>query len=197
MSTASDKLKALLAKKSAAKAVVPFHQPSAPVTKEDTVNKIAALRKKAAGIAEAKSKVIGKSSTKKLVPMPAKKLVPETTTTAIQEDTAAQGVLAKFNATDEMHQIDGFNADIFMDNLESLSDSIIAKAPNIGEYLHLIHRNLSKYPELTHLLEDEQIGIVVSGLLKLTNTELAIKATKVKGTKKSAPISIDMAQALF
>lgn len=183
MSTAQDKLKALLAKKKGLPTSTPSQESTPTVSNTpatlSTKDKIAALRAK-------------KSSTSvTLTAVPTEAQVPEVA------DPTIEGVLTKFKATDEMYQIDGFDPDIFMDALEKLETNVVAKAPGIGEYLQGIHRNLSKYPELMHLLDDEQIHIVVSGLLAQTNTELAIKATKTKSTKKSAPITLDMAEALF
>lgn len=199
MMSAQDKLKALLASKKKAPAVstsVPIvptksvpEQGSQPIESSSPSTQVPAVVSAADKLAAIRAK---KASTKTaLVQVPTESQVPEVA------DPIIEGVITKFQATDEMYQIDGFDPDLFMDNLEKLNAEIEAKAPGIGEYMQGIHRNLSKYPELMHLLEDDQIAVVVSGLLKQTNTELAIKATKTRSTKKSTPITIQMAEELF
>lgn len=115
--------------------------------------------------------------------------------TAQVEDSEAE-LLRKFTATEEMHLIDDFSPDLFMRELASLDQEIKNNAPGITSYLRAILNNLKKYEELTHLLNDEQIAIITSGLLKKTNTDMASLATKKKGGKK-IPMTIDEATALF
>ncbi len=61
---------------------------------------------------------------------------------------------------------------IFSKILE-LQQKLQAAAPNYEHLLHTIHMMLQKDPDLTHLLSEEQIGVVVAGLCKRKNIVIA------------------------
>ncbi len=157
-----------------------------------------------------KKKVGNKSAVVPTVPLTTpttavkKKVLPLPTVSKAQEQaqqevavTEKETFTKNFTPTDEMYQIAKFDPDSFMSSLSSLQDQLLANAPGMPSYLRQIHQNLKQYPELTHLLDDSQIKIIVSGLLKKTNTDMAAVATKKRGSKKSAPLSESMCQELF
>ena len=81
--------------------------------------------------------------------------------------------------------------------IAELSDALLTAHPMLPVLLRTIHTQLRKDPELVTLLADEDIGVIVSGLMRQTNTELVIgkeKATKSETAatkKKLVGISVD------
>jgi hypothetical protein len=72
--------------------------------------------------------------------------------------------------------------------LQQLDEMLESQAPGIKNYLLEINEDLRQYPDLVHLLNDEQIRPIYSALRAVTNTVITAKAAKankeVKGTKK-------------
>lgn len=72
--------------------------------------------------------------------------------------------------------------------LSTLDEMLEAQAPGLKNYLLEINEDLRQYPDLVHLLNDEQIKPIYSALRAVTNTVITAKAAKatkeVKGTKK-------------
>lgn len=72
--------------------------------------------------------------------------------------------------------------------LSILDEMLEAQAPGLKNYLLEINEDLRQYPDLVHLLTDEQIKPIYSALRAVTNTVITAKAAKankeVKGTKK-------------
>lgn len=95
-------------------------------------------------------------------------------------EIAADNVLLAVH--EDMKTIEGFNPDVFVTLLPKLASEIEAKAPGVGRYLEEINKNLTKYQELTHLLNDDQLSVITSGLFYLTDTTMLVAATK-KGSK--------------
>src|SRR6266404_3026500 len=63
-------------------------------------------------------------------------------------------------------------------------EAIMLRAdPNLPGHLAAIHRNLSRYEELNHLLTDDQIHKLMKGQSQVTGT--VIVATVAKSTKSS------------
>ena len=77
------------------------------------------------------------------------------------------------------------------DKIRDLDASIKATHPTMPKLLHDIWGTLQTYPECVTLLEESQIEIVISGLEKLVDTDLAAITLKsaVKGTKSKTPVS--------
>lgn len=92
-----------------------------------------------------------------------------------------------FKVPDNLKEVEGLNAELFMANLLSVEEGVKASGENIQDYLRLIHANLVQYPELTHILNDEQIAIIVQGFLKESNTQ--IKVATQRGAKSMAKIT--------
>ena len=67
-----------------------------------------------------------------------------------------------------------------LDQIEGLRVSISKSLPNYEHLLHTIHQSLLKNPDTVHLLSEEQIGIICSGLSKKTGVVIAAKEAKKK-----------------
>lgn len=70
--------------------------------------------------------------------------------------------------------------------LQALDEALLAQAPTIRNHLQDINDNLREFPDLVHLLTDEQIRPIYSALRAHTNVEIAARASKAKGPKTSA-----------
>lgn len=72
-------------------------------------------------------------------------------------------------------------------DIESL---LLIRDPLLAGHLQAIHKNLSQYDELVHLLSDAQISQLMAGQLQQTGTVLvAAKTTKASITKQAKGIS--------
>ncbi len=129
-------------------------------------------------------------------PTPTPSATPSTgATTTIKHQaalpTAVPELLTKVSP--EMSKLEAFDTAKFVANMASLHTALEAKAPGIAGYLRDINRNLNQYQELTHLLNDEQIGVIVSGLLFMSDTQIAT----VKATSKRGALDMTDLEALF
>ena len=128
-----------------------------------------------AGTAIAPSAAVAALLANKLVTVPKESAIEPT-----EVEIAADNVLLAVH--EDMKTIEGFNPDLFVTLLPKLASEIEAKAPGVGRYLEEINKNLTKYQELTHLLNDDQLSVITSGLFFLTDTTMLVAATK-KGSK--------------
>lgn len=62
--------------------------------------------------------------------------------------------------------------------IADLQAKIIEAHPMMPSILSVIHKNLQEDPELVTLLDESEIQVIVSGLLKQTNINITTKATK-------------------
>lgn len=69
--------------------------------------------------------------------------------------------------------------------IETLKHQLEQNAPGYESLLHTIHVALVKDESLSHLLKEEQIGIIVAGLSKKKNIIIA-EATKTSTRAKTA-----------
>lgn len=70
------------------------------------------------------------------------------------------------------------------EKLAFLDSQLKASTPNISTLLREIHTVLKNDPDVVTLLTEEECSILVRGLKKQTNTEIATSALK-SGAKKS------------
>lgn len=71
-----------------------------------------------------------------------------------------------------------------------LQEKLQQQAPGYESLLHTIHSNLSKDPDLVHLLTNEQIGIICLGLQKRTGVEMSkIEAKKKTSSKEKVSLA--------
>ena len=83
-----------------------------------------------------------------------------------------------YEVPEELRKIEGLNAELFMANLLSVEQGVKSSGENIQDYLRLIHANLTQYPELTHLLNDEQIALIVQGFIYESKEQVAVAAKR-------------------
>lgn len=80
-------------------------------------------------------------------------------------------------------------ADQIVARISKLQEMLQVQSPGYESLLHEIHVTLFKDQALTHLLTEEQIGVIVAGLSKKKNIVIAAGMSKAK--KKAADISVD------
>ena len=66
------------------------------------------------------------------------------------------------------------------EQIASLQGALLSAHPTLPTLLRTIHKNLREDPELVTLLSEEEIGVIVSGLKKQTNTEISASVLKTK-----------------
>lgn len=78
------------------------------------------------------------------------------------------------------------------EKVAQLQEQLLTNHPQIPVLLRTIHTQLRKDPELVTLMTPEEIGIVVSGLKRQTNTEITTAVVKKSASTKSLKkISVD------
>lgn len=73
------------------------------------------------------------------------------------------------------------NAASFQQQLTTLQEELQKQLPGYENSLHRIHRTLAEDPALLHILKPEDIGVVVAGLKKKTNTVIVEDMVKKRG----------------
>jgi hypothetical protein len=71
-------------------------------------------------------------------------------------------------------------------HLEEVEKLLLARDPAIKGHLAEIHKNLIQFEELTHLLTDEEIGVLMAGQQIQTDTTLLTEAKKASKSRTSA-----------
>lgn len=71
------------------------------------------------------------------------------------------------------------------EKIAQLSTALLEAHPRIPVLLKEIHTHLRTDPEIVTLLKEEEIQVVVNGLKKQTNTEIATAILKSSSSKKS------------
>lgn len=72
-------------------------------------------------------------------------------------------------------------AELLSMKVAEIQEAILSAHPSLPLLLQQIHRNLKADPEQVTLLTEEQIGVIVNGLSKQTQTSIATSV----GTKKT------------
>ena len=67
--------------------------------------------------------------------------------------------------------------------LTSLENALKTNDPKMPEHLKNIHKTLIQYEELSHLLSEEQIAVIVEGNQRKLGILLAAETTATKGSK--------------
>lgn len=70
------------------------------------------------------------------------------------------------------------------DKIQELSERLLTEHPTMPVLLQEIHKLLKQQPDNVTLLSDEQIGAIVSGLLRTTSTQIATTTKKKKVSQK-------------
>jgi len=75
--------------------------------------------------------------------------------------------------------------------IAELSASMISSLPSMPTLLRTIRANIKQDPELVTILSPEQVGIIVSGLMKQTQTTIATSVLSGGKGKSMKKISLD------
>ena len=73
---------------------------------------------------------------------------------------------------------------LFQGQLNELSISLEQALPGYKDNLKQIDRILKSYPEIAHVLSEDQIGLIVKGLMKEADLQFFAKEKKEGGGKK-------------
>lgn len=76
-------------------------------------------------------------------------------------------------------------------NILQLREALVSAYPQIPSLLQTIHRQLKADPEVTTLLTEEEISIVVNGLKRQTATELVTKTSSAAKTSRIKSVTAD------
>lgn len=72
-----------------------------------------------------------------------------------------------------------------LDKIAQLEQELQAENPNIQNYLRMVGDNLRQFPDLVHLLSDEQIKPIYDAKRQETQVEIVKKTAKSRGRGKS------------
>lgn len=104
-------------------------------------------------------------------------------------DQEAKGV---YKLPEEAHTLMGEEANHLIATMQALDAALVEKTPEIRTLSSAIRKNLEQYPELTHILNDDQLHIMVQGYLTIANVKTApkTKAAKTAAANKKADSNI-------
>ena len=74
--------------------------------------------------------------------------------------------------------------------IQDLSDKLLSQHPEMPHLLRKIHQTLKANPEVVTLLSEEQIGVIVNGLSRQTQTTIATSLATGKKGKSIKSIGI-------
>ncbi len=94
-----------------------------------------------------------------------------------------------YTCPSKLNEVEGLNGDEVIDQLRELDYALIAKTPSIGLLSIKIRKNLEQYPELTHILSDDQLGIICSGVLVHANVNTEPKTKAAQGAAQQRKIN--------
>lgn len=75
------------------------------------------------------------------------------------------------------------NLEQVQNKIEQLKQMLAANAPGYESMLHTIHVALHQDESLSHLLKEEEIGVIIAGLSKKKNIVIATSTAKSKTIK--------------
>ena len=93
-----------------------------------------------------------------------------------------------YSFSGKIRDVAELDADEFITKMKLLDQAVVEKTPDIRTFSMQIRKNLHQYPELTHLLSDEQLGILVKGMLTLAGEATEPKTKAAKTRKDNARI---------
>lgn len=73
---------------------------------------------------------------------------------------------------------------LIKDRIVKLQDALEKEIPDYAHILHTIHKALAKDDELTHLLSDDEVGVLIQAM-KLRKNVVLVEEKKAKSAKKS------------
>lgn len=86
---------------------------------------------------------------------------------------------------------------LILPKLQSLQIALESENPEIRGYLKAIHTDLAQYPDLAHLLTDEQIAPIYSAIRQQTNVVIEAKAAKKKSGAKATADTANLLMGLL
>lgn len=101
---------------------------------------------------------------------------------------AKQEEAGVYNFSGQVREVEGLDADEFINKMKMLDAATVDKTPDIRTFSMQIRKNLHQYPELTHILSDDQLGIIMRGMLVLAGIETEPKTTQGKARKATQKI---------
>ncbi len=107
---------------------------------------------------------------------------------AVQARIQARQDEGLYTAPAELSSLEGVNGEEIMEKLRELDHALIAKTPDIGLLTIKIRKNLEQFAELTHILTDNQLGIICSGVLSVANVSIAPKTKAAKSAAATKSI---------
>jgi hypothetical protein len=102
--------------------------------------------------------------------------IPPAPTELVMGDDGSVQDVADVEPVNEQHRA-------ILESLANLKALMIAGDPDFALLLGEIHSQLIQYPELTHILTDDQIDAVYKGLLQKNQVHIAVKVSKAKAPK--------------
>lgn len=78
------------------------------------------------------------------------------------------------------------------EKVAQLQEQLLSQHPQLPVLLRTIHKQLREDHELVTTLDDEEIGIIVSGLKRQTNTEITTTVVKSASKKSSGKKSVSI-----
>lgn len=69
------------------------------------------------------------------------------------------------------------------DRIAGLANALEEKNPGIENYLSAINMDVRQYPELMHMLSEEEIAAIYKGLQTKTGIHVTVKTAKKKGNQ--------------
>ena len=77
------------------------------------------------------------------------------------------------------------------EQVEQLRNSLLVAAPGMPTLLRTIHTALQHDRDMVTTLSEDEIGVIVNGLMRQTNTVIATAAVKSKVSKSSKKITLE------
>lgn len=93
------------------------------------------------------------------------------------------------------HTPNSIDSYVLHEAIANLQNLILTAHPTLPVLLRTIHKQLRDDAELVTILSEEEVGIIVNGLKKVTNTEIAASTVKSSTTaklKKKGNLNVDM-----
>lgn len=91
----------------------------------------------------------------------------------------------------EIHDIVITPNTLIAQKLSALKVALEAQLPELPHILKTIHTMLKDDPDTVRVLSDQEIGLIVSGLITHTGTTI-ITSPRKSSSKKTQPVSLDM-----
>lgn len=136
-------------------------------------------------------------SIQSIAPKPIANSNPVSSISVLESDTKAlEGITNKISngsiGTGEIHTQNIEHIE-FLSKMNTLANALHTQHPSMPVLLMQIHKQIKSDPELSILLDEDAIGIIVKGLEVQTKTELAVKVAKQsKAADKKTKLSVDM-----